>query len=365
VVQGLGAAFMTPVGRTVMLKSVDKSELVSIMAITSIPMLVAPTLGPPLGGFITTYLDWPWVFLLNAPFGLVGIILILRNIPDAKEQVQTPFDGRGFLLTGTGLAFSLFGLDQLGAAPDWRWPALTLLAGIVLCLAAASHLRRKPNGLIPAGVFRHQTLRSNIIGGALFSRLPVRGVPFVLPLMFQSGMGMSAFRSGLLLMFLSGGDLLVKGAVAGLLKRFGFRNLMAASSFAMLICVMACSTFGRGVSFWLVAALLLMCGMARSVLFTSATSLTYADVPAEAVGPATVLSNMSQQVSSAIAISAAALAMHVSAAARHGGGLTLVDCRLALWVDAALGFCGTLAMLGLRADAGSSISGHSPSRRAE
>ena len=301
VLQAAAAAVMTPVGRVVMLKAASKAQLVSVMVIASTTMLVAPTLGPPLGGFITTYFGWQWVFFLNAPIGVVGIWLILAISPKVDAAARRPFDVRGFLMLAYAVSASLFALDQLSSARDWRAPVVLLLSGVIATVLALRHLSRTPHPVISLAPLRNRTYAMLVVGAGAAARLPVRAAPFILPLMFQVGMGMSAFRSGLLVMFLNAGDLVLKPVIAGALKWVGFRTALSASALLMSLMVALCAAFSRGgvMATALIVVVLSVCGMARSLLFSGIGALSYAELSDEDTASATSFWNMMQQVTDA------------------------------------------------------------------
>jgi EmrB/QacA subfamily drug resistance transporter len=229
--QGFAAAWMTPVGRIVLLQSTPKRELIGVMTLTTVPMLLAPTLGPPLGGFITTYLSWHWIFLLNLPFGIVGVWAVLRFIPRSEQLQHRPFDTFGFAIVAVALSATLFGLDRIGSEPDWRWPVALMAAGLLAAIVAIRHLLRHPHPVISLAALRIQTYSIATIGGGALVRLPMRALPFVLPLFFQVVFGLSAFQTGLLLLALNGGDLVLKPLATRTLRRYGFRSVMLATAF--------------------------------------------------------------------------------------------------------------------------------------
>ena len=360
VLQALAATLMTPVGNLVMLRATEKKDLVAAVAISTTPGLVAPVLGPALGGFIVTFVDWRWIFYLNIPLAVAGVVLILRYIPNLRSDERRPFDFRGFLLTGSALGALIYGLDRISAPGPGRLPAAVLvLAGLALGVLAVRHSRAAPHPLLSLAPLRIQTFRASALTGGTMVRMPFRAFGFILPLMFQVGLGMSAFQSGLLLLGYNGGDLLLKSIANQTLRRVGFRTALLATVVLTALSTAVWLLFRPGTSFWLIFAALAATGMARSVLMTGTVTLTFADVPREEIGGATVLSNVLNQTTGAVAIAVSAIILNISAGLRGAGGqIGLADCRVAILIMLAAGLLAIPSFLRLPKDAGAEVSGH-------
>jgi EmrB/QacA subfamily drug resistance transporter len=360
--QGFAAAWMTPVGRIVLLQSTPKQELIGVMTLTTIPMLLAPTLGPPLGGFITTYLSWPWIFLLNLPFGIVGVWAVLRFIPKSERRERRPFDTFGFVTVALALSATLFGLDRISTADgDWQWPAAIALAGAIIGVVAVRHLLRHPHPVISLSAVRIPTYSIATVGGGALVRLPLRALPFVLPLLFQTVFGLSAFHTGLLILALSGGDLLLKPLATRTLRRFGFRTVMLSTAMLSVMTVAACAAFFPGIPLWGIVLVLLASGMFRSLLLAAIGSIAFADVPQEGIGSASNLWHVIIQVTNALAVSLSVILLNASAAlSDRSGELALRDFQLTFGALALLGFLAALTFRKLPADAAAHVSGHRP-----
>jgi EmrB/QacA subfamily drug resistance transporter len=225
IVQGVGGAMMVPVGRLVLLRSVSKAELVKAMAWLMIPASAGPILGPPVGGFIVTYLSWPWIFYLNVPVGLLGMVLATRYI----DQLRMPggrFDLIGFILSGTALSTLMFGLE-LGSrgVGSGRLTAALIAIGILASLAYWRHARQQDHPILDFRLMRIPTFRISVLSGTL-SRIAVGAVPFLLPMMLQLGFGMTAARSGTITLAGSIGSLVMRSVAPALLRRLGFRNTL-------------------------------------------------------------------------------------------------------------------------------------------
>ena len=226
IVQGMGGAMMTPVGRLVLVRSIDKRNLVDAMAWVTMPALIGPIIGPPVGGFITTYASWHWIFLINVPIGLIGIVLATRYIEDVRVEGLERFDLVGMVLAGLGVAGLAFGLSVagLGLVP----PALVtslIAAGAIFMTAYVLHARRTPAPVLDFSLVRIPTFRANVVGGSLF-RLGIGALAFLLPLMLQLGFNYTPLESGLVTFTAAVGAFTMKTFAARIIRRFGFRRIL-------------------------------------------------------------------------------------------------------------------------------------------
>jgi EmrB/QacA subfamily drug resistance transporter len=295
-VQGMGGAMMVPVGRLVLLRTVPKHELVRALSWVTIPALVGPAVGPPLGGFITTYFDWRWIFLINIPFGVLGIVLAQRFIPDIRELAPPPLDWRGFLLAGCGLAAAMFGFSTLGRhLVPVEIAAAALVAGLAALVGYALHARRHPQPLLDLQLFRLPTFRAGVLGGTLF-RIGIGSTPFLLPLMLQLGFGLTPLESGLLTFVSAMGAMFMKTLAAVILKHLGFKRVLVLN--ALIASAFLCSfgLFRPETPHALIIATLLLSGCFRSLQFTSLNAISYAEVDSQRLGQASSLAGMMQQL---------------------------------------------------------------------
>jgi len=300
-VQGMGGAMMVPVGRLVLLRTVPKNELVQALSWLTIPALVGPVVGPPLGGFITTYFDWRWIFLINLPIGLLGIVLAKRFIPDIREA-PPPLDWLGFALAGLGLAFAMFGFSTLGRQlVPVEIAAATLVLGLGALVGYVAHARRSPQPLLDLDLFRLETYRAGVVGGSLF-RIGIGATPFLLPLMLQLGFGLSPVRSGLLTFVSAMGAMFMKTLAAGILKRFGFRRVLVLNALAASGMLCAFGLFRPETAHVLIIGTLLVSGFLRSLQFTSLNAISYAEVDSPRMGQASSLAGMMQQLSLSLGV---------------------------------------------------------------
>src|SRR4051795_13731549 len=198
IVQGIGGAMMVPVGRLILLRSFPKTDLVRAMSYVSVPALIGPIMGPPLGGLIVTYFSWRWIFFINIPIGVLGVLLVNLFVANLREGAPRPFDLRGFVLTGVGLASLAFGFETIGrGALPWV-TVVALLVGGALCLALyVRHARRVDHPIIDLALMRIPTYAMTTIGGFLF-RMGLGALPFLMPLMLQVGFGLDPLSSGLI-----------------------------------------------------------------------------------------------------------------------------------------------------------------------
>jgi EmrB/QacA subfamily drug resistance transporter len=362
VLQALAATLMAPVGNLVLFRSTEKKDLVAAVAISTTPGLVAPVIGPAIGGFIVTFLAWPWIFFLNIPIAVVGVALALRYIPDLKAAEPRPFDWRGFWLTGLALGAFIYGLDRISTpGGDWRWPAALIALGLGLGFLAIRHSRRAPHPLLSLEPLKIPTFRVSALTGGTLIRIPFRALGFALPLMFQAPLGMTAFQSGILVLGYNGGDLILKSIAGRALKRMGFRRALSTTAVISSVATATWLAFGPSTPFWAIFAVLVLSGMARSILMTAMVSMTFADVPHEEIGQATVLSNVLNQTTGAVGIGIAALILNLSSSARGAAGhVGLADCRVTLMVMAMIGLSAVPSFLSLPHDAGAEVSGHRP-----
>lgn len=358
-VQGLGGAMMVPVGRLIILRAVEKRQLVNAMMWLTIPALVAPLLGPPVGGFITTYYHWRWIFWLNVPVGVLGMVLATLIIPQVKADHLPPLDFRGFLLSGFGLSSLIFGFTLLGTAvlPDRDALALVGL-GLVLVLLYVRHARRAAHPIIDLDLLRIPTFRASVAGGSLF-RISAGAIPFLLPLMLQLGFGLTPFASGTLTFAAAAGALAMKATAAPILRRFGFRRVLVVNALVCAALLAVIALFTAATPHALVVAVLLAGGFFRSLQFTSINAIGYADIDPPRMSRATSFAAVVQQLSLAGGVAFAALVVEASQAAGGGGPLVTADFATGFVAIGVLSAASTLIFLTLSSDAGAEVSSQS------
>ena len=317
IVQGLGGAMMTPVGRLVLLRSVDKSALVNAMAWVTVPALIGPVIGPPLGGFITTYFSWHWIFLINIPIGLLGIFLALKYIDPIKSEDPERFDLYGLMLAGIGLAGIAFGLSVAGLnLLPWTVVAALVGVGSISMTLYVMHARRTGSPVLDFSLLRMPTLRAAIIGGFMF-RLGIGALPFLLPLLMQVGFGLSPFQSGLVTFASAVGAMGMKTLAARLIRTFGFRNLMTVNALISTIFLAACALFTVHTPLLLIMIILVVGGFFRSLEFTAINTVAYAEVEPAQMSRATTLVSVNQQLAISAGVAVGAFTVESTMFWRH------------------------------------------------
>lgn len=358
ILQGSGGALMVPVGRLVLLRSIPKTELVRAMAYFTVPALIGPVLGPPLGGFIVTYADWRWIFFINLPIGIIGILLAMRFIPDARETGTPPLDLPGFLMMGASLAALMAGFETIGRGAIPLWATLSLLvAGALGAGAYAIHARSVSHPVVEWSALKIQTFRAATLGGGLF-RIGVGAIPFLLPLMLQLGFGLSAFASGLLTFATAFGALLMKPIAGPVLRALGFRKTMMLAGVMSAVSMIAMGLMRPETPHALILAILLFGGLFRSLQFTALNTLAFADITAPLMSRASTLSSVFQQVSLAFGVGLGALLLHATQIRSGVAQLRPEDFTPAFGLIALLGFVSILWFWRLPEDAGEDVSGH-------
>ena len=356
--QGMGGAMMVPVGRLMLIRLVDKSALVGAFAYLSLPPLLAPLLGAPLGGFIITFASWRWIFFMNLPIGLLGIVLALLYIPEFGERIRTRLDLLGFFLTSLSIVCVVLGLEFLARDDADYTLCLALLGGgAAVGAVAVVHARSIADPLVDFSLLRVPTFAACAVGGALF-RVACGAMPFILPLMLQVGLGMSAFLSGLLTLSSGIGGLMMKSAAGHILRRFGFRNVLLGNGLIAAASLLLCAAIGPGMPVWLIALVLASGGFFRSLQFTALIAIAWADIPPSRASAATSLFGMLQQISFSGGIAFGALLLHAILASR--GGVTPVSSDFA-WSFIGIGGLALLnvaSFLRLDRHAGAELSGH-------
>ncbi len=360
IVQGMGGAMMTPVGRLVLVRTVDRRALVNAMAWVSIPAMIGPLMGPPLGGFITTYASWHWIFLINVPMGIVGIYLVTRYIEDVRAETPEPFDLGGFLLSGLAVAGLTFGLSVAGFdLVPWQIVVALIAGGALALVLYLLRARRTPAPVLDFSLLRLPTFRASFVGGFLF-RIGVGALPFLLPLLLQIGFNLTPFQSGLITFSATIGALTMKAAAAPVLKRFGFRNVLTANALLAGASIAACALFSITTPFAIVIAILMLGGFFRSLQFTSINALAYADVPPARISRATSLSAVGQQMSLATGVAIGALSVELMVRFNEQATITAADFPVAFVAVGLIAMTSALVFVFLSPHAGAEMANRMP-----
>jgi MFS family permease len=349
---------MVPVGRLVLLRTVQKSELVAAMAWLSMPALIGPIVGPPLGGLMVTYLSWRWVFDINVPIGVLGVVLVTLYVDDIRDDLKIRLDFWGLALSAICLAATMIGFETAGRGIVDLSTTLALLGvGVVAGLAYWLHARRHPAPLLDFTLLRIPTFLVSVLAGTLF-RTGVGAVPFLLPLMLQVGFGRSAAESGMITFASSAGALVMKPAAMTALRKFGFRDTLLVNTFISAALLSICAAFRPT---WPAAGLyaaLLLGGFFRSLQFTAYNAVAYADIPRERMSAATSLYSTIQQVSLTMGVTIGAAVLEISMRSQGHTAPGLRDFSVGFIVIGLLSAIAGPATLLMPRNAAQEMSGH-------
>ncbi|WP_265520000.1 MFS transporter [Nitratireductor luteus] len=355
--QGMGGAMMTPIGRLVLVRATPKDKLVSAMAWLTVPALVGPVAGPPLGGFITTYFSWHWIFLINVPIGLAGIVMAGRVLPEFEGEERAKLDWTGFALSGLAASGIVFGLSVISL------PALPPAVGIATVIVGVSsawlyhrHARACPRPILDLTLFSNQAFRAAIVGASLF-RIGVGAVPFLLPLMFQLIFGLTPFQSGLLTFASALGAIAMKFIASTTLRAVGFRLVLIVSALMGGGLIAVNALFRPDTPHLVIIAVLVAAGFLRSLFFTSANALVFAEIGDREASQAATISAAMQQISIAMGV---AVGGGVLEASSYLSGNTLgIDAFVNAFVIVALiTLLAAVPYFSLPPDTGNAVSGH-------
>ncbi|OLP58069.1 MFS transporter [Xaviernesmea oryzae] len=355
--QGMGGAMMTPVARLVLVRSTQRSELVGAMALLTIPGLVGPLAGPPLGGFITTYFSWHWIFLINVPIGILGFFLSGIFLPEIEASQPPPLDIKGFILSAVAAAGTMFGFSviSLPALP----PAVgivSVLIGFVCAVLYWRHARRHPAPILDLKLFNDSAFRAAALGGSLF-RISIGAVPFLLPLMLQVGFGLTPFQSGMITFAGAIGAITTKVFARRALALLGFRTTLIAAGVAGAALTFVNGLFTPATPYVVMIVVLIIAGLIRSLFFTSVNALSFADIPDKDASKATSMSAVLQQMSLAFGVATAGAILEAENWLT-GSHLELSDFQLAFMLISGVTLISILPFLGMAKNAGATVSGH-------
>jgi EmrB/QacA subfamily drug resistance transporter len=370
VLQGSAAAMMSPVGRLVVLRTSEKKDLMRALSALIWPGLAAPVIGPPLGGLITGIASWRWIFYVNLPIGLIGMALILAFIPNEK-RAPSPFDLVGFLLTAIALSCLTYGLDLLGLHHSGLGTGpggganLGLGTGLGLIAAAVAvgwlalrHIRTNPHPLLSLEALRIRSFFVSSVTGGVISRAAISATPFLLPLMFQLAFGLSPLQSGGLLLIYMAANLLTKLVTNQIMRRFGIRTVLVATSVMAGMSIALCACIFPGSYPLLNGLILALAGAGRSLQLTAITMVNFADIGPAQRQPASVFSSLTQQIGMGAGVAVGALLLTSSQWLRGAGDLGLEDFRVAFVLAGVLSTLAVFPFLTLARDVGDEISGY-------
>ncbi|HEY1609419.1 MAG TPA: MFS transporter [Paraburkholderia sp.] len=311
-VQGIGGAMMVPVGRIIIFRSLPKSDFIRAVNYLTVPALLGPVIGPPLGGFITTYLHWRLIFFINVPIGAFGIWFAGRHIANMNEEHPGRLDWFGFVLSAGGAALFMLGLSLVGSGLMSSGHALAMcLVGVVLLAAYWFYSQRIERPVLDLGLLKIPSFNASVAGGSLF-RIGLGALPFLLPLTLQEGLGMTAFMSGSITCASAFGSMFMKTIVSRVLRRYGFRQVLIVNAALAGTAIAACGLFFPGMSRWVILAIVLIGGLFPSLQFGALNSLAYADIPTRDIGRATSVASVIQQLSLGLGVTIAGIVLQIS-----------------------------------------------------
>ncbi len=364
ILQGIGGAMMTPVGRLVLVRTFPRSELLRVMNFVVIPALIAPLVGPFLGGLIVEWLPWRTIFFINLPIGLVGWYMVGRYMPDHRDPQVPPMDRWGFLLFGAGVGLLSYVLEVFGEHTWSLGPIMAMvLASVALLVAYGVHAHRIPSPLLAVRLFALRTFRISVIGGFI-TRLGVSGMPFLLPLLYQLGMGYTPLQAGIFTVPQAFGSIGMKVLSSRLIARFGFRTVLRGNTLLLGANIMAFFFVGPGTPIWQILVLSLLQGLFSSLQFTCLNTLVYADVSDARASSASSIASTFQQMARgfgvAVASLVAALFLGGLASAEHEPMAYATGLHHTFLVLGAATILSALTFTGLRRSDGANVSGNRP-----
>lgn len=357
ILQGLAGAMMVPVGRVIMLRTVPREGLLKAMAFLSMPALLGPVIGPPLGGFLVTYASWHWIFLINVPVGVLGIGMVLYFIRDDFRATPRPLDWVGFLLSGTAVASLVAGFEALGHGMLSASHIVMLLAiGVVCAYCYVLHARHVSYPIIDLSLLRLPTFSIATLGGNL-CRFAIGANPYLLAILLQIGFGMSPFAAGLITFTGAVGSILMKFVATPIIRRWGFRRVLIVNAFTTGATVALCALFEPSTPLWLMMAILVAGGFFRSLQFTAVNTLTYADVGPAGMSRASSFSATAQQLGISLGVACSAVTMNLSMVARGAETLERTDIAWGFVVIGIITVLSAVSFRKLAPDAGSGLQG--------
>jgi EmrB/QacA subfamily drug resistance transporter len=356
--QGIGGAMMVPVGRLVLMRAIPKHDYVAALNYLTVPALLGPVTGPALGGAITLYFHWRYIFIINIPIGILGLYLVLRHIPDIRETGMPAFDMRGFALSGLGLSVLMLGFSALGGHL-LPLPVATacIVAGFVTLLLYVRHARRTAHPVLDLRLLKLATFWNGVVAGSVF-RAGLGATPFLLPLLFQLGFGLDPLQSGLLTCTTAIGAMFIKTLTVFILRRFGFRTVLSINGVAASLVVMAFGLFSSTTPHSIIALVLLLSGCLRSLQFTALNAISFADIAPEKMSQAASFSSMAQRLSQSAGIAAGAYLLQLSSTAQGHASIVAADFWPAFVGIGLVSALAPLLHLRLPPQAGIEVSGH-------
>jgi EmrB/QacA subfamily drug resistance transporter len=359
VLQGMGGAMMVPVGRLTLVRTFAKSELVQTMSFVSIPALVAPMLGPIAGGLIVAYLHWRFIFFLNIPIGLIGLVMVYMHLPDYREEKTHPLDIVGLILFGSGIALLSYVLEIFGEHTLSSGEMAGLLAvSLMLLLGYWLHASKLTFPLLDLKLFSIRTFRA-AVSGSFFTRLGIGGIPFLLPLLYQVGLGFTPIQSGLLVMPQAVAAMSMKVVMPKLLSRIGYRGVLISNTLILGGLLMLFATIGLGTPVWVIVLQAFFYGAFTSLQYTSMNTLVYADISEKDASAASSIASTLQQMSISFGVAAAGLTTALFVPSAHANAAAMIHgIHKALIALGILTIVSTIVFRSLKSGDGDDVSQH-------
>ncbi|OCF99604.1 MULTISPECIES: MFS transporter [unclassified Gilliamella] len=358
-IQGLGGSLMVPVGRTVVLSRTEKQHLVSTISILVWPGLIAPLMGPIIGGFFAQYLTWHWIFILNIPLGFIALFFAHHLLPKELPEKRS-FDIVGFIACGLGLLLFVYGLEMVSHSNSRLWLALgTSFAGCLILIFAYYHLTHTQYPLISLYAFSKRTFRMTFFGGSLI-RMGLNSAPFILPLMFQVGFGWSPLTAGSLLLSLFAGNIIFKTINTPLIHKFGFRKILIVNGLLLSFSFVLCALFTPKTPIIWIILVLFFSGGTRSIQFTTITTLSFSEIEKNEMQSANILSTLFQQLNNVLGIVLSALFLFIASSYNKHNQIMIEDFRLALFMVAGMTLLAMIDFIMLPKNAGNNLNEKKP-----
>jgi EmrB/QacA subfamily drug resistance transporter len=357
--QGIGGALMMPVGRLILMRSVEKRDLIQATSWVLIPAVAGPILGPPLGGFIVTYLNWRWIFYINVPIGVIGVALVTIFIANTRGEVPEKTDYRGIFLSSLSLGLLLFGFELTSHEGKFFSALALLAAGAVLGAAYIRHARRTRDPILDISLMKIPTFSTSVIAGAI-TRVTQGAHPYLLPLMMQLGFGFSAVQSGLMTFATALGSIVAKPIAPFFLRRFGFRDTLMVNGFFASAGYAICGLFRPGWPLPVMFVIMIASGFFMSLQFTGYNTIAYDEIEQDRMGSATSFYTTFQQLMLSMGICAGAAALQTAMTIGGHAKPQFIDFTVAFWAVALISLSATIWNRRFAPDAGTEISGHTP-----
>jgi EmrB/QacA subfamily drug resistance transporter len=356
--QGCGGAMMVPVGRLTLVRTFAKSELIRTMSFVSIPALIAPMLGPVAGGLIVAYFHWRVIFFLNVPIGLLGLLMVYKHLPDYREEKTHPLDVVGLILFGAGVGLLSYVLEIFGDhALSATEMSMLLLTSLALLTGYWMHARILPYPLLELSLLKIRSFRAAVSGG-FFTRLGIGGVPFLLPLLYQIGLGYTPVQSGLLIMPQAVGAMAIKASSPRIIRHFGYRGILISNTFIIGLLLLAFSSIHLHTPLWFILVLGLFYGGFTSLQYTCLNTLVYADTDEHQASSASSIASTGQQMSISFGVAAAGLTTALFIPHNTDSSIaTIAGIHKAFYALGGLTILSTFVFSSLKASDGADVSG--------